>query len=347
MTTNKLLQIDSTGKQVAGVGVPSGTDINGAGRIISIGGVPANLSGGVTNQVVGYDGSSPPGLVPKTIVFPTGAGWFDVANIDMTNSANWPTTGPISDGTYTSSSGLIWTKNGTTDFAPPVPAQCDGTYGVTFTQTSGHVGGNFSYGRNAYESLALSLSDLLGLDVTIEMGVRIWICYSRLSCSSAGDYVAAQIDLDTGYSSSDWVYGVSRGYFDSLTYPTVVQRMMKSQGFVSQYTTGWVYPKYVDLSPANNVCVLEIPSLTKFDSRVYFGAWTAGTWPAFSAISLYASLTSGADAMWEGGSPSDHQYLPPNGNQNPWRVRIGDISSSNPYTGLISSVQAIRVQMRK
>jgi len=44
MTTNKLLQIDSTGKQVAGVGVPSGTDINGAGKVVSIQGVTADFT---------------------------------------------------------------------------------------------------------------------------------------------------------------------------------------------------------------------------------------------------------------------------------------------------------------
>ncbi len=99
MTTNKLLQIDSTGKQVAGVGVPSGTDINGAGKVVSIQGVTADFTSTppATGQLGGFVGSPPvfkPVDAPTPIPDPGGGNIGDVPALASLSPRAWGLVAP-------------------------------------------------------------------------------------------------------------------------------------------------------------------------------------------------------------------------------------------------------------
>ena len=346
MTTNKLLQIDSTGKQVAGVGVPSGTDINGAGRIISIGGVPANLSGGVTNQVVGYDGSSPPGLVPKTIVFPAGAGWSVIADIDLADPANWPSPNPPVDGACTVA-GLPALKHGSAHHVG-YPATFLTTYGLTFSwpMYSGDGLESCSFFDWDFESLRLNLYDLLGANITPDIGVRVWVYVSQFPLPSFFDYGAsyAVIGLDTGPDKAgvpinqEWNMVILRDH----KYRN--QRQTLNQTNINQLDHG--YGDNLDYDATQNVQMIEIPRIMDWESHVYTGQLNGTAWPDYSALTLVQTLAPPAGLYTFGNPGGGSRLMPSNSNKNIWTVVLGACSQGTNFDMTVSYAK-LKVELRK
>jgi hypothetical protein len=241
------------------------------------------------------------------------------------------------------------TKYGST-LHPGHTATFNGTHGLTFSwptySTIGLIG--VSHGSWSFESLRLNLRDLLGSNITVDMGVRIWAYISNFPLATFEDNINyAIIGLDTGPNISggptnpEWNMAILRDY----NYRQ--QRHIVNQGSETQLSAS-DYGDHVIFDSTQAVQLLEIPRIMDWESHVYTGQMVSGTWPDFSAMTLVQSIMPPPGMFVFGQTAGGPRMMPINGNQNIWNVVLGaGMSSMSINDDLTVSYGRLKIEVRK
>ena len=253
-----------------------------------------------------------------------------------------------SDGPCTIGDVTTWYKRGTVFTESTTPASFDSTYGMTFFCDSYHgshiLPGNINYASNEYESFEVPLSDLLDSDATIEMGVRIWVCHSRFANVFENYNVGAIVELDTGYTNNQRQFWNLAAFRRSLA---LWGFLSKGQGTLKGATSSGIGDNLTYDPAVNNVTVLEIPAMERWEVRLYYGEMVDGVWPDFSSLSFMNNVAPTAGELWPTSAPF-LKMAPPNGNTNLWLVRLGlatDFEGAN--STLTTSFSKMKVEVRR
>ncbi len=234
---------------------------------------PLLTSAGSNGSVPVSDGTT---FVPTANVGPTAGvnvGWVTAYDVDLTAQGSQSLS---ADQNYTINS-KTWTK---------VNSNCDNVamaltsgVGLVIQPKNGGAASNYDIQAGAQRTcplLSLPLAQI-GTVLTQDFGVRIWVYNSVTNAAANFDNAVFGLDNASGAQATNISYVGVRGYTAASTIGIGCQTYYTS-GASGTARQAWFATDALTIGAANNVAVLEIPSLAGTTARLRYGSYSSG-WP--------------------------------------------------------------------